>query len=337
MPRMDQPGRSISVRFSGRASEYFRIWIIGVALSLLTLGVYSAWAKVRTEQYFHRHTWLDGSSFEYLATPRELLKGRLVLAFWISLLFALQVVYAPLALVGLGVVLLITPWVVVRSVGFRAQSASFRNVPLSFKSTLRGAYGVFLTSYLTTLLTFGLGYPGARWRRLEYVLEGLRYGDAPLSWRTTSDDFYRMYLRAALLWLPAGVLISAGVSHGLEGGALFATRIVPYGFVFLGTIYLRTEAANLLYGGLRIGNHRLHSAQRFWPSLSLYLSNTLAVLATLGLAIPWARVRLVRYRIESLTLEAHGGLAVRSVLDPANRRGYGDAAADLGGIDLGVG
>ncbi len=337
MPPMDEPARSISLRFSGRAPEYFRIWIIGVALSLLTLGVYSAWAKVRTEQYFHRHTWLDGSSFEYLAAPRELLRGRLVLACSFCLLFALQVVYAPAAVIALGVVLLITPWVVVRSVGFRAQSTSYRNVPLSLESTLGGVYRTFMMSYLTTLLTCGFAYPGARWRRLEYLIEGLRYGDAPLTWRTTAADFYRMYQRAALLWLPLAVLIFARESYGLEGRALFLARIAPYGFVFLGTIYLRAEVANLLYGGLRIGNHRLHSSQRFWPLLSIYLTNTLAVVGTLGLAIPWARVRLARYRIESLTLEAHGALEVRSVPGAASRRGYGDAAADLGGIDLGVG
>ena len=42
--------------FTGTSAEYFRIWIVNVALTILTLGVYSAWAKVRTEQYFYGHT-----------------------------------------------------------------------------------------------------------------------------------------------------------------------------------------------------------------------------------------------------------------------------------------
>ena len=29
--------------FTGRAGEYFRIWIVSLCLSLLTLGIYSAW------------------------------------------------------------------------------------------------------------------------------------------------------------------------------------------------------------------------------------------------------------------------------------------------------
>ena len=38
--------------FSGRGDEYFRIWIVNLALTILSLGIFSAWAKVRTERYF---------------------------------------------------------------------------------------------------------------------------------------------------------------------------------------------------------------------------------------------------------------------------------------------
>ena len=34
--------------FDGSATEYFRIWIVNLALSILSLGIFSAWAKVRT-------------------------------------------------------------------------------------------------------------------------------------------------------------------------------------------------------------------------------------------------------------------------------------------------
>ncbi len=34
------------LNFTGKGSEYFKIWIVNIALSLITLGIYSAWAKV---------------------------------------------------------------------------------------------------------------------------------------------------------------------------------------------------------------------------------------------------------------------------------------------------
>ena len=47
--------------FSGKGSEYFSIWIVNIALTIVTLGIYSAWAKVRKMQYLYRNTALAGS------------------------------------------------------------------------------------------------------------------------------------------------------------------------------------------------------------------------------------------------------------------------------------
>jgi hypothetical protein len=55
--------------FRGKAGEYFRIWIVNVVLSILTLGIFSAWAKVRARRYFYGNTYLNGSSFDYHADP----------------------------------------------------------------------------------------------------------------------------------------------------------------------------------------------------------------------------------------------------------------------------
>ena len=64
--------------FTGNGYEFFKIWIVNLALTILTLGIYSAWAKVRTNRYFYSHFQLDGEGFEYHAKPLEILKGRLI-------------------------------------------------------------------------------------------------------------------------------------------------------------------------------------------------------------------------------------------------------------------
>lgn len=48
------------LQFTGKGSEYFGIWIVNLLLTILTLGIYSAWAKVRRLQYFYRNTQLAG-------------------------------------------------------------------------------------------------------------------------------------------------------------------------------------------------------------------------------------------------------------------------------------
>lgn len=60
--------RDLPFEFRGNASEFFGIWIVNLLLSVLTLGIYSAWAKVRTKRYFYGNTFVDDSAFEYRAT-----------------------------------------------------------------------------------------------------------------------------------------------------------------------------------------------------------------------------------------------------------------------------
>lgn len=68
----------IPFEFTGSGAEYFRIWVVNLLLSIVTLGVYSAWAKVRRKQYFYGNTVVGDASFDYLGDPLKILKGRLI-------------------------------------------------------------------------------------------------------------------------------------------------------------------------------------------------------------------------------------------------------------------
>ena len=75
-----------NLRFTGSGWEYFRIWVTNTALTLLTLGVFSAWATVRTRRYLYGNTWLGDSAFNYTARPWTILIGRIIV---VGLLIAL--------------------------------------------------------------------------------------------------------------------------------------------------------------------------------------------------------------------------------------------------------
>src|SRR3954452_14331669 len=65
------------VEFSASAGEYFRIWIVNLAPTIVTIGIYSAWAKVRKKRDFYAHTRVGDEGFEYRGNPGANLKGRL--------------------------------------------------------------------------------------------------------------------------------------------------------------------------------------------------------------------------------------------------------------------
>src|SRR5271156_3765855 len=73
-----------AVIFTGTGGEYFGIWIVNLLLTIVTLGIYSAWAKVRRLQYFYRHTELAGSSFDFHGRPVRILIGRIVALVMVS-------------------------------------------------------------------------------------------------------------------------------------------------------------------------------------------------------------------------------------------------------------
>ena len=72
---------------------------------------------------------------------------------------------------------------------------------------------------------------------------------------------------------------------------------------------------------------------RAWPLLWLYVSNTLAVLLSMGLLVPWAKVRMVRYRLSCLELYASYDLD--DIVSNA-RRGdaVGQEVSDLFDVDI---
>lgn len=122
------------VVFTGRAGEYFGIWIVNLLLSILTLGIYSAWAKVRRKKYFYQHTFIDGVAFDYHASPVAILKGRF-LAFGLFVLYSISAEISPV-LSGVLIIafIIFLPWIIVRSLTFNARNSSYRGLRFDFKA-----------------------------------------------------------------------------------------------------------------------------------------------------------------------------------------------------------
>jgi uncharacterized membrane protein YjgN (DUF898 family) len=109
--------------------------------------------------------------------------------------------------------------------------------------------------------------------------------------------------------------------------------VIPY---FLATAFLAKSLGNASLGNALLGPHRLLSDMRLWPMLKLYLVNTLLIALTLGLFLPFAQVRLARYRLETLSLEVHGGLDAFVADQQSQVAAAGQELGDFLDIDLGL-
>jgi uncharacterized membrane protein YjgN (DUF898 family) len=66
------------LEFTGGGGEYFRIWIVNILLSILTLGFYTPFARRRTARYFYANTYVAASPLEFTAPMRKMLFGFLL-------------------------------------------------------------------------------------------------------------------------------------------------------------------------------------------------------------------------------------------------------------------
>lgn len=131
--------KTLSVDFYGDAKDWFGIWIANIFLTLVTLGIYSAWAKVRFKKYFYQHTYIGGRNFNYHGKPVNILIGRVIVVALISLS------YVPLAQGWIFVLFLLgAPVALVMSARFNARNSSWSNVRFNFVGSIGRAYMVYL-------------------------------------------------------------------------------------------------------------------------------------------------------------------------------------------------
>jgi uncharacterized membrane protein YjgN (DUF898 family) len=213
---------AIPFQFTGKAGEYFKIWIVNILLTILTLGIYSAWAKVRRKRYFYGNTLLQESAFEYLAEPMQILKGRLI-AFGIFIVYLVVTNLIPLLAPVLGLAFMaVLPWLVVKAHTFNARYSAYRNIRFDFRANYGEAVGVYIGLALLAGITLGLAYPYYAYRRSRFVVAHSGYGTTPLTFSAPVKAFYMIYLKAVLIAILGGVVASviAGMMQaGLAAGA----------------------------------------------------------------------------------------------------------------------
>lgn len=156
------------IEFTGNAGEYFRIWIANLALTIVTLGIYSARAKVRKKRYFYGNTLIAGEPFEYRGNPVSILKGRAIAVVLLGLNYALSRFYPLLYIPFLVLLAAAVPWLLCRSYAFNAHNSAYRNIAFGFTGRYREALKVIIGMALLIPLTLGLIYPYYKMRQLRF-------------------------------------------------------------------------------------------------------------------------------------------------------------------------
>lgn len=352
--------------FTGSGKEYFRIWIVNLFLTVATLGIYSAWAKVRRLQYFDRNTSLGGAVFDFRGDPKAILRGRiLALVMLVSYHYAFGF-STTVALSIIGVLGLALPFLMRSALRFRMHNTEYRGIRFAFAGSTAGAYAIFLPIMLIfvlpgLLLTIDPTNPLVflsfalylLWPLLHFALKryqhgNARFGDAGSTVTIYAGTFYKFYLISFGLSLAAtmvfGILAAIfGMAGAIVGkgnpwlvGLLYAGGALVYYLVLLMLIpYMTARVANLVWSNTSFPGITISSDMSARGFARLQVVNVLLTILTLGLFRPFAVVRIHRFRLAAMTVVASGGFE-HVLAQTAALRGSasGEGAADLFGFDF---
>ena len=246
--------RMMPFRFEGDSLEYFRIWIVNIFLTILTLGIYSAWAKVRTLRYFYGNTWLDDNSFSYLADPVQILKGRIIAVTALVIYFFTWEIFPQAGFWFLALGVLLFPAIMVMALSFHMNNSAYRSIRFSFKKDFRKIYMIFISPLAIVLILTWISYsflesadfmtelenqeeaefhkedmlpsiffmflmpllPYLDYLRTRYIIDQTQYGKSEARFSAGGWEFYKIYLIAFLLFMAIVIVMS------IAGGAIVA-------------------------------------------------------------------------------------------------------------------
>ena len=298
------PQRETPLEFTGNGREYFGIWIVNILLTIVTLGIYSAWATVRNNQYFYGNTKLDGASFQYLASPITILKGRLIALAVLVVYVVLSEMYVEAAVVFAIAFIPLVPWIMVRSLRFNAVNSAYRNIRFDFQGRYGQAFMVAFVWPLLNMLTLLLLTPLVMKKTHEFIANGSRYGTTEFALKADTGSYYRFFGKGLLIAIAFGVAAFLAMRYvGFTVGSIIAGAgyLTLFGYFMAGISNLFLNAVHLDRHGFE---SRLQPLQMVW----IYLSNSFFVVLTLGLFTPWAKVRMARYRASCTAMMVSGDL-----------------------------
>lgn len=252
-----RPNR-MRIEFTGSSSEYFRIWIVNLLLTLVTLSLYLPFARARRMSYFQSNTLVDGDPLGFHGDPWRMFRGYLVV---LVLGIAYSLVgnfYPALNWVALLVFALVWPALWRASLRFRLRNTSWRGVRFAFEGDVKSAYTALLPFFIPALVFLialpqdpemqvdrqevmkGLGIVGLvvlsfllvspwLWARVKrYQQGGYSFAQERTELTATTGQFYALFGKALLLSMAlsfigavvAGIVIAATAGVSVATGAL---------------------------------------------------------------------------------------------------------------------
>ncbi|MEM5499878.1 YjgN family protein [Paraglaciecola mesophila] len=342
--------RESDVIFHGKTAEFFGIWIVNILLTIVTLGIYSAWATVRTNRYFYSNTEIDGHRFSYLANPIQILKGRII-AVILFAVYSIASAFSPtLLLIFIVAFIFLTPIMIISAVRFKMRMTSYRNVKFGFKGQYGDAFATFILLPIVSVFTLYLALPWVLKKIDEFLHNNMTYGQQNFSTELKSSEYYIASIGALILGVVVaglslfalGASVSTLSADTAQASTFSMTTIgIMFGYLvvfIIATSFYHAHVRNHLFNSTQIeGVARFTSTVATTKLIGLRLSNFVALIATLGFALPWIHIRTSQFYADVTQVTILEG--IDKVVDGAqdDTSALGEEVANVFDVDIALG
>jgi uncharacterized membrane protein YjgN (DUF898 family) len=307
-----EPGARESRRlvFCGRGKTLFGIHLVNVFRTVITLGIYHFWGKVRVRAFLLSQSEFEGDRFAYHGTGKELLigflKGGLVFGGIVALFNAVPFLPGGLPVqigaivAAYALLLILVPIGMVGARRYRLSRISWRNIRFSFRGRAKEFIAIFSGGLLLTALTLGLYYPFWATARQAFMVSHSHFGNHAFGFDGRGRALFLPFLLTALLTLP-----TLGLSW----------------------VWFLARRQRYWWEHTSFGAARFRSTVTGGRLLRLHAGNLLLLVLTLGVGWAWVVVRRARFEFDNLTLD--GPLELATVQQEAQ-----ESSATGEGLDL---
>lgn len=298
----DTRPQRLNFEFRGQGMEYFKIWIVNILLTIVTLGIYSAWATVRNNRYFYSNLYLDNINFRYLAEPMAILKGRLI-AMAALIIFALTAQAAPILYAIFSIALIFAiPYFLNQSLAFERRMTAYNNIQFRFKASYGEAFMAIYVWPLLGILSVGILYPLAFLKLNQYVVKNSAYGTSNFDFKASYADYGTIFLTVIgvglVIGLPIGLIMKFAPSL-----VLFSPVIMIATYIGI-LLYFIVQINNLFFNKLSLKEHTFNCHATMGSLGKVVLINALLTLVTFGLYLPAAKVRITKFWCSCIAMDA---------------------------------
>lgn len=325
--------------FKGNGTEYFKIWISNLFLTIITLSLYAPWAKVRRLRYFYGNTFLKNRKFDFTGVPSRILVGRLIALAAYGIFAASSQLSVELNAILFFIFIAVIPWLIRSSMRFHARNSKYENSRFYFSANMKQTYLMALGCVLITVFSAGLLYPIALLWFKRYQIDHLYIGQLQFKLTADAGDFFAAVMLPMVMFMVAifGAigLIVAGYFLNIAEELLmvFAAGLYIVAIFFLAPL-VQGYLFKATWSHVQIGNSQMKTDVNPWRFAWIKMCNNLAIIFSVGLLFAWAQVRIYRYQMESLSVVFYDDPTELMNMAQEDYNAIGEELADIFDIDI---